>query len=78
MRGMKLIPAKPPRVGNLAGNLHIMHVVSVATLDPFINGQIVTTGINPKQAAGYYTLRFAGLFNLPIPLRFAFRIGVSQ
>jgi hypothetical protein len=32
----------------------------------------------PKQAAGYYTLRFAGLFNLPIPLRFAFGIGVSQ
>ena len=26
---------------------------------------------------GYYTLRFAGLFNLPIPLRFAFGIGVS-
>jgi len=23
----------------------------------------------PQQAAGYYTLRFAGLFNLPIPLR---------
>ena len=31
-----------------------------------------------QQAAGYYTLRFAGLFNLPIPLRFAFGIGVSQ
>jgi hypothetical protein len=31
-----------------------------------------------KQAAGYYTytLRFAGLFKLPIPLRFAFGIGV--
>jgi hypothetical protein len=27
---------------------------------------------------GYFTLRFAGLFNLPIPIRFAFRIGVSQ
>jgi hypothetical protein len=44
------------------------------------------TGINPKssfgnvsqQAAGYYTLRFAGLFNFPIPLRFAFGIGVSR
>jgi hypothetical protein len=43
------------------------------------------TGTNPKasfgnvsqQAAGYYTLRFAGLFNFPIPLRFAFGIGVS-
>jgi predicted RNA binding protein YcfA (HicA-like mRNA interferase family) len=23
----------------------------------------------PQQAAGYYTLRYAGLFNLPIPLR---------
>jgi hypothetical protein len=32
----------------------------------------------PQQAAGYYTLRFAGLFNLPIPLRFAFGIGVSR
>ena len=31
----------------------------------------------PQQAAGYNTLRFAGLFNLPIPLRFAFGIGVS-
>jgi len=27
---------------------------------------------------GFYTLRFAGLFNLPIPLRCAFGIGVSQ
>jgi len=33
---------------------------------------------NKKQALVYYTLRFAGLFNLPIPLRFAFGIGVSQ
>jgi hypothetical protein len=32
----------------------------------------------PQQAADYYTLRFAGLFNLPIPLRCAFGIGVSQ
>jgi hypothetical protein len=31
----------------------------------------------PQPAAAYYTLRFAGLFNLPIPLRFAFGIGVS-
>jgi hypothetical protein len=31
-----------------------------------------------QQAAGYYTLRFAGLFNLPITLRFAFVNGVSQ
>ena len=31
-----------------------------------------------QQAAMYYTLRCAGLFNLPIPLRCAFRIGVSQ
>ena len=45
-----------------------------------------TTGKNPQgsfgnvsqQATGYYTLRFAGLFNLPIPLRFAFGIGVSR
>ena len=44
------------------------------------------TGMNPKaifrnvslQAAGYYTLRFAGLFNFPIPPRFAFGIGVSR
>jgi hypothetical protein len=41
MGAMKLIPAKPPRVGNFAGNLHFMHVVSVTALDPFINGQIV-------------------------------------
>jgi len=31
----------------------------------------------PQQATGYQTLRLAGLFNLPIPLRFAFGIGVS-
>jgi len=31
-----------------------------------------------QQTAGYYTLRFAGLFNLPIPLRCAFGIGVSS
>ena len=32
----------------------------------------------PWKSHGYYTLRVAGLFNLPIPLRFAFGIGVSQ
>jgi hypothetical protein len=31
-----------------------------------------------KLAAVYYPLRFAGLFNLPIPVRFAFGIGVSR
>jgi hypothetical protein len=31
-----------------------------------------------QQAAGFYNLRYAGLFNLPIPLRYAFGIGVSQ
>jgi hypothetical protein len=39
-----------------------------------------------RQTAGHRTpfilsfiiLRFAGLFNLPIPLHFAFGIGVSQ
>jgi hypothetical protein len=41
MGGMKLIPAKPPGAGNLAGNLHSMPVVSVAALGPFMNGQIV-------------------------------------
>jgi hypothetical protein len=30
-----------------------------------------------QQAAGYHTLRFAGLFNLTIPMRCAFGIGVS-
>jgi hypothetical protein len=32
----------------------------------------------PRKSHGYYTLRVAGLFNLPIPLCFAFGIGVSQ
>jgi hypothetical protein len=40
------------------------------------------TGMKPqqiqRQTAKYYTLRFAGLFKLPIPLRFAFGIGFSQ
>ena len=40
------------------------------------------TGIKPqqiqRQAVGYYPIRFAGLFKLPIPLRFAFVIGFSQ
>jgi hypothetical protein len=31
-----------------------------------------------QQAAWSHTLSFAGLFNFPILLRFAFRIGVSQ
>jgi hypothetical protein len=35
------------------------------------------TGMNPKASFGIHTLRCAGLFNLPIPLRFAFGIGVS-
>jgi hypothetical protein len=33
--------------------------------------------MNPKANFGVHTLRLAGLFNLPIPLRFAFGIGVS-
>jgi uncharacterized protein len=33
--------------------------------------------MKPKQAAGYHTLRFAGLFNLTIPMRCAFGIGAS-
>jgi AcrR family transcriptional regulator len=33
--------------------------------------------MNPKASVGIHTLRFAGLFNLPIPLRYAFGIGVS-
>jgi len=32
----------------------------------------------PQQAEGYYTLRFAGLFNLLIPIRLAFGIVVSR
>ncbi len=35
-------------------------------------------GMNSKASLVYYTLRVAGLFNLPIPLRCAFVIGVSQ
>jgi hypothetical protein len=31
-----------------------------------------------QQVAWSHTLRFAGLFNFPIPLRFTFGIGVSQ
>jgi len=31
-----------------------------------------------RQVADYYALRLSGLFYLPIPLRYAFRIGVSQ
>jgi hypothetical protein len=33
--------------------------------------------MNPNANFGVHTLRFAGLFNLPIPLRYAFGIGVS-
>jgi hypothetical protein len=36
------------------------------------------TDKNPKASFGVLTLRFAGLFNFPIPVRFAFGIGVSQ
>ena len=35
----------------------------------------------PRQAAGYYTLRCAGLFNLPIPLRlrnWSFTISITK
>jgi hypothetical protein len=35
------------------------------------------TGMNFKASFGIHTLRCAGWFNLPIPLRFAFGIGVS-
>jgi hypothetical protein len=38
---------------------------------------LLNHGYTPKQALGY-NLRFAGLFSLPIPIRFAFGIGVSQ
>jgi hypothetical protein len=32
----------------------------------------------PQQAAVYYTFCCEGLFNVPIPLRYAFGMGVSQ
>ena len=36
-------------------------------------------GISELRITGMnHTLRFAGLFNLPIPMRYAFGIGVSQ
>jgi hypothetical protein len=47
-------------------------------LSLFVAYNIKTTGMNPKASFEVHTLRFAGLFNLPIPMRFAFRIGVSQ
>jgi len=31
-----------------------------------------------QKIAGHYTLRCAGLFNLPIPLSYAFGFGISQ
>jgi hypothetical protein len=36
------------------------------------------TGMNPKARFGYYTLRCAGLFNLPISLHCVMEIGVSR
>src|SRR5664280_1626534 len=53
-------------------------IIISAMIPPAIRPFLIT-GMNPsQQAAGYCTLRFAGLFNLPIPIRFAFGIGVSQ
>ena len=43
-----------------------------------INYAHAITGMNPKARFVVYPLRFAGLFNLPIPLRCASVIGVSQ
>jgi len=36
------------------------------------------TGMNPAARCVVHALRFAGLFNLPIPARYASGIGVSQ
>jgi len=36
-----------------------------------------TTGMIYAASCVYHTLRFAGLFNLPIPMHFAFGIVVS-
>jgi len=35
------------------------------------------TGMNTKANFGVHTLRYAGLFNLPIPIHCVFGIGVS-
>ena len=43
-----------------------------------INHPHAIMGMNPKARFVVYPLRFAGLFNLPIPLRCASVIGVSQ
>jgi hypothetical protein len=45
---------------------------------PLLYVKDIITGMNPKASCGLHTLRIAGLFNLPIPIRFAFGIGVSQ
>lgn len=42
-----------------------------------MNIKSIFRGIS-HQVAGYYALRLSGLFYLPIPLRYVFRIGVSQ
>jgi hypothetical protein len=49
---------------------------SIPTVHPYRSADI--TGMNFMVNGGCHTLRFAGLFNLPIPIRFTFGIGVSQ
>ena len=66
------------------GNGSDIGMLYLLTVDKIIHK--ITTGMNPKasfgivslQADGYHTLRFAGLFNFPISLRFAIEIGVSR
>jgi hypothetical protein len=53
-------------------------ILMKATRDIFFMPYPATTGMNPKASFGVHTLRFAGLFNLPISLHFAMEIGVSR
>jgi len=62
---------------NFAPVLYCIAFYIILTLIACIKSQSKLWKQIPQQAVGYYTLRFAGLFNLPIPLRNAFGIGVS-
>jgi hypothetical protein len=48
------------------------------TLFYFFSPSAKITGMNPTARCVVHALRFAGLFNLPIPARYASGIGVSQ
>jgi hypothetical protein len=63
---------------SVSKHILIIHILQSTKLFYDFSHVAKITGMNPAARCVVHALRFAGLFNLPIPARYASGIGVSQ